>query len=419
MNFFKTTTLLQIPLLFLLVFTSCKKDESTSSPSIISAEGLISYEFIDSLSLDEIDKIKESFLTKFIGDSTYPASKYRDRMVAAKNPVKLYRVTYGSYIPETGKPTIATGLIALPSVTEKQLPMISYQHGTVFDKDGVPSVPSKSEEIQFMISQFAAQGYILIAADYFGLGNTSQELNSYFVRYSTEQACLDMYKAALQVLEKENIAKTKFFVNGWSQGGYNTMLFLRRLEQENIPVAAALTAAAPVDPQLFLSRGLFNPRSFDAIYTAAALCNLMMGVEHYNGLSGVTKRYINPEYYPMARSFYLFDSNFFDFLGRVPTKLNQAFTPELFADAKMSDSKFWQILAASEAYKWYSRTPLRAYYGMKDEAVPDFIASLAVEYMKKLGKQDATSHNAGEIADHRATYLESLVDARTWIDSFK
>ena len=55
---------------------------------------------------------------------------------------------------------------------------------------------------------------------------------------------------------------------------------------------------------------------------------------------------------------------------------------------------------------------------MKDEAVPEYIAKLAVDYMITLGKSNAEAINAGAEADHRKTYLESLVDAKSWIDSF-
>ena len=49
--------------------------------------------------------------------------------------------------------------------------MISYQHGTVYGKQEVPSFPDQSPETQLMIAQFAGQGYIVIGADYFGMGS--------------------------------------------------------------------------------------------------------------------------------------------------------------------------------------------------------------------------------------------------------
>ena len=50
------------------------------------------------------------------------------------------------------------------------MPMVSYQHGTVFSKDDVPSRPEQSAETRIMIARFAAQGYVVISADYSGHG---------------------------------------------------------------------------------------------------------------------------------------------------------------------------------------------------------------------------------------------------------
>ena len=395
---------------------ACKKKDT---PPVGNPGDLISYELIDSMDLTELDNIRTSDLISFLSTASIKGDQYENRFSLPQNAVKIYKVTYRSIIPEQcNKPTIATGFIAIPVTASTDLPMISYQHGTVFYKFMVPSVFNFSDETKFMVLQFAAQGYVVIAADYFGLGNTNTETNSYFVRYSTEQACLDLYKASQKILEDQNITMSKFFINGWSQGAYNTMLFLRRLERENIPVRAAFTAAAPVDPQFFVTRGLFNPRIIDAEYTGAALCNMIFSIEKYNKLDGIARKYINSDYYETAKDFHEFKIGYPEFMAAVPRQLDSTFTPEFFQDARSSNTPFWEILASSEAYKWFSTTPLRAYYGMSDEAVPEYIAKLAVDYMNLLGKTDAQSFNAGTFADHRNTYIESIIDAKSWIDSF-
>lgn len=400
----------------LLLNQGCRKEDT---PLFNSPGDLISYQAIDTLTIAEIDAIRTQTLGDFLKTASIKADQYINRFLAPQNPVILYKVTYQSMIPEnSNKPTIATGLIALPFVSQKQLPMISYQHGTVFDKQMVPSIPMKSEETMFMISQFAAQGYVLIAADYFGLGDVSTERNSYFVRHSTEQACLDLYKAALQVLEKENITKTKFFINGWSQGGYNTMLFLRRLEKENIKVDAAFTAAGPADPLLAIKRGIFSPRPIDAPWVTGVISNMLISIETYNNYDGLAKQYINKDYYDLAVRFHKFEVTDKVFFGSIPLKIDSLFYPNFIEDAKTVKGLFWQTLSESEAYKWQCRTPLRAYYGELDEVLSINEARVSIEYMNALGKQDATLHNAGAAADHRNTYIESLADAKAWIDGF-
>ena len=164
-------------------------------------------------------------------NGTMKASDFRDSLAKPQQGVKLYKVAYSSIIPEKNDSVVtAYGLIAIPQNVQPNAPIVSYQHGTIFDRSWTPSNPAGSMETQLMISQFASQGYIVIAADYFGTSKESTLPNSYFVAQSTAQACLDMYRASLQVLKKENINPGKLFINGWSQGGYSTLAFLRYLD---------------------------------------------------------------------------------------------------------------------------------------------------------------------------------------------
>jgi pimeloyl-ACP methyl ester carboxylesterase len=410
-------------ILFVSLQSSCTDSEQPCGPDCdgsASAGELISYDSIKTYAINDLNQIRTANLQMFLDRATMPYSAFAGKLDSPKNAVKVYKVTYKTIIPELGnQETIATGMIAIPDVSDSVLPMISYQHGTVFFKNWVPSEIDYSFETQFMLSQFAAQGYIVIAADYLGLGSNSILPNTYFVRQSTEQACLDLYKAALTVLQRERKQKSKFFINGWSQGGYNTMLFLRRLEQENISVTAAFTAAAPVDPVMFINRGLFNPRPNDAEFQAAALSNMIYSIEHYNKVEGLAKKYIRPQYLAATKNFFQFKITYDSLLKVVPIVLDSVFTEEFIRDAKANSSSFWRILNNSEAYRWLSPTPLRAYGGGKDEAVPDYIATLAVTYMQTLGKQNAQAFNAGNEADHRCTYIQSLIEAKPWIDSFK
>ncbi len=113
--------------------------------------------------IDRLNRILQVDTPKFSGIAeTYSP---------ARNAVRLYRVTYRSTIPERGnRPTVASGLLAVPDTTQTSFPMVSYQHGTVYGKQEVPSFPDQSPETQLMIAQFAGQGYVLIGADYFGIG---------------------------------------------------------------------------------------------------------------------------------------------------------------------------------------------------------------------------------------------------------
>ena len=90
----------------------------------VTVAGGVRYEFLERWDVARLNEVLTKDIPAFAGIGvTY---------TPAKNAVKLYRVTYPSVIPERGnRPTVATGLIAIPDVEGRSFPLVSYQHGTV------------------------------------------------------------------------------------------------------------------------------------------------------------------------------------------------------------------------------------------------------------------------------------------------
>lgn len=393
---------------------------SSSHPLPVNDAKLVKAELIGVWDADKLNRIVNAELEEFLQGSPLPFATFQGRFATPKFKVQLYKLTYRSIVPELGGREIeATGLVALPETSEQRLPLLSYQHGTVFEKNQIPSQPDNSLETKLLLTQFASQGYIVIAADYFGLGD-SELPNSYFQRAGTEQACLDLRLAALEFIEQQAQKQvSELFTLGWSQGGYNNMIFLRRLEQAGIPVTASATASAPVDLSFFIVRGVSNPRPFDAVYTPAAFGNMLFALEEYRSLPGLTAEAIRPEYYQMAKDFYQFKLDWLDYLKQSTGSAVEFLRPEFIEQLQLGTSRITTLLEEAEGYRWVSRTPLRAYTGGRDEAVPDYLARLAVDYQKLLGKQNGEALSAGENADHRATYVHAVIDLKPWFDSFR
>jgi pimeloyl-ACP methyl ester carboxylesterase len=311
---------------------------------------------------------------------------------------------------------LGTGLVAIPVTPTKTLPIVSYQHGTVFGREEVPSMLANSYETMASVAVFASQGFVVTGADYFGLGGSTQAPNSYGVPGSTEQACLDMLKAARAVMKAEGLTPSQLFVNGWSQGGYNTLRFLKRLEMAGEPVTAASTASAPTDVHLWIGRLLTNPQPGDAIWLVGCASNLMMAADSYSA-PGFAASVIRPEYMDSARRFYTFQMSWPEYAKTLPATLQDYFKPEFLASFRYGTNPFWEKLDASENYRWAVQTPLRNYYGEADEAIPVDIALMPSRVAKLLGT-GTTAVSAGPKADHRATYLYSLTELPAWYRSF-
>ena len=135
-------------------------------------------------------------------------------------------------------------------------------------------------------------------------------------------------------------------------------------------------------------------------------------------MPGLAKKSILPQYYSIAEDFYNFKIDFLTHLQKTTSKIVDYVQPEFIEQMKAGNNKLSKILNESEGYRWLSVTPLRAYYGMKDEAVPDYLAHLAIDYQWLLGKTNGQSFNAGENADHRNTYVYALIDVLPWFKTF-
>jgi pimeloyl-ACP methyl ester carboxylesterase len=367
----------------------------------------VSYQFIGRWDVDKLNKVLKTDAPKFFGvDVTCSA---------ARNAIKLYRVTYGSVIPEHGnKPTIATGLVAIPDTGATSFPLVSYQHGTVYGKQQVPSYPEQSPETQLMLAQFAAQGYIVIGADYFGMGN-SKEPEGYMVKGSHQQAAFDMLLASRAVLAHLNLSSLDLFLGGWSQGGFVTMAFLEKLEAAGIPVSGAATASAPVDVFVALSGFLNFPRKIDADWVPTLFILSSFSFENYYGVPGLARSILNDAYYDVSRRAYQrlpFDAS------QIPTDLHKLVRSEYFDPQFFASSAYGRLVAGNaHAYRWVIKSPVRNYYGETDEAISKGLGQLVMSYQQAIGNgnPNVQAISTGNTS-HRGTYATAVPHWKAWFD---
>lgn len=345
------------------------------------------------------------------------ATGTKENYTPAKNAVKLYRITYPSVIPEqNNRPTIASGLIAIPEVAEKHLPVISYQHGTAMEKDLVPSFPEKSFETRLMIAQFAAQGYVVFGADYFGLG-LSKEKDGYMVIGSQQQACIDMYEVTKLILPKIGITPTSFFLTGWSQGGVVTMTFLERLERSNTKVTAAATVAAQCDGYVMLNGFMSFPRKIDGSWVSAMFMLTVFSFEEYYQIPGLAQGFFNPEMYETAKRVYEKDPTLKP--EEFPTDLKKLIRKEFFDPVYYRNSAYGKLMSEMHPYRWVIESPVRMYYGEIDESLTVGLAQLPSDYQKAMGNNKVEAFSLGADANHRISFARAVPQWKKWFDQLQ
>lgn len=379
----------------------------------VASAGLVRSESMGVYDVERLNKILTEELDQFT------TTKNTVVMPPARNAVKLYRIVYRTVTPEQGnRPVLASGLLAVPVVGQKMLPVVSYQHGTVFSKNEVPSHPEQSMETRLMIAQFAGNGYVVIGADYIGKG-LSPEPDSYMVRESTAQACLDMLLAARQAMAGLGLEATELFLSGWSQGAWSTMVFRNKLESLGVAVSAAATASTPSDLYLVVARWINNPSPLDVDWLVGAVALLINSYENYYGLPGLSQAAIKEPYRQTARDFYENKIDWATAEKTLPTKVAQLLDDDFAKASSLVANRFFRLLGDNQAYRWRYLTPTRYYYGKSDEVLPPYVATAPVEFQKTLGGAPALAVCAGDAADHRGTFVFGVADQKAWFDQLR
>jgi len=393
-------------LLFSLLALAIAAPARAQETGAVTVAGGVRYEFLERWDVARLNTVLTKDIPAFagIGVSYTPA----------KNAVKVYRVTYPSLIPERGnRPTVATGLIAIPDVEGSRFPLVSYQHGTVYGKQEVPSFIAQSPETALMVAQFAGQGYVVIGADYFGLG-LSTEPEGYMVKASHQQATADMLTASRQVLAALKIDTPKLYLAGWSQGGFVTMALLEKLEAEGVKVDAAATASAPVDIYVALSGFLDFPRPNDASWVTSLFILSSFSFENYYGVPGLARALLTDETYEIARKAYAREP--YD-PAAIPTDLKKLIRPAYFDPQFFAESAYGRLVKATTAYRWVIKSPVRNYYGETDEVITPGLGQLVQTYQRAMGTGNLVVEavSTGKTT-HRGTFATAVPQWKAWFD---
>lgn len=408
------------------------------------AEGAV-FTFLKTVSAAELTRMLNEERATFIASQTPGEGYDLPSPSSASNDVELYTVRYLSHAPEQGGRAIsATGLLALPVLADRsKLPLIAYEHGTVYGKYEVPSFafvatnPSDyphydgSYETRYMTALFAGNGYALMAPDYFGMGGDAGSPEAYFVKESTQQAGADLYQDVMSFLQEKGISRQELFIGGWSQGGLNATGLQERLEGDGIAVTGSFTASAPSDPYAAMSGLMFYPRpGIDASWINTIIALSVFAFENYNGPSGLARQTLDPSVYDDMKAIYTRSYKGQQGLKDIMTRLGNRsvadyMRPELRDPVAFATSPYGKLLARAETYRQSFKAPLRMYYGSSDEVVKPMIGQLATIYQAiligNLAEQSANPVSAIEVpgATHRLTFVSAAPSAKSWMDSLR
>ena len=340
-------------------------------------------------------------------------------VITAQYDVDLYKVTY--HTPDVnGNDHIASGLICIPKDETNIFPLTCYQHGTVADRNDVPSNLRGGYSLGLIL---AGTGYVVALPDFVGLGD-SPGIHPYVHAATEASAGVDLLRATRELSEDDNFENfnlsEQVFVSGYSQGGHAAMALHRVLETE-LSSEFQVAASGPMSGPYSISEAMRDFTLSDQDYgTVAYLAWLTLGyqVAYPNTVGAIALEDIFlPEYIPSIEQFRdeqidLWTLN--DMLIDLLVTNTGSFKPKDLLQPDMLNSlltdpthPFSQALADNDTYDWAPQAPTNMYYCVGDDQVTFENATLAESVMQANGSTATAIRADSDLfpADHGGCVL--------------
>lgn len=316
--------------------------------------------------------------------------------------VRNYKVTYNT-TDVFGEPTVASGLLCLPTDRTQAYPLGIYNHGTVVNREAVPSRVATTERL--LPQGMAASGIITVAPDYLGLGD-HPGIHPYVHADSEASAGRDLLLAARQWLDEQEIDYTdQLFLTGYSQGGHATQALHRDLQtnpgEDNLVVTGATHLSGPYSISDVMRQTLFQEGQATLpgyiIYTYIAYDFVYDLFDEFDDAFA-------PPYVGNVDSFArgLIDLGTFNTrleaqIAENNASLGDLLTEDIRTQLMEGDTSsiVMQALLDNDTYDWAPEAPTLMIYCTEDEQVPFQNALLADSVMRANGSTSVTLVNGG------------------------
>jgi hypothetical protein len=377
-----------------------------SAVFFLSANGVASGEPISTETLMSLSKEEV--------EAHWKKSKIPGFFARINNGIEIMEITYGSVMPD-GTPTTASGLLFIPRGYEKgKSTLLVYHHGTDLEK--ARPLNLKGEQTICMV--FAADGYLVLMPDYFGLGK-GPGMHPYQHAETEAQSSIDMIRAVRQLREKLSLDfNEKIFLTGYSQGGHAAMSahkFITERHKDEFKIWASAPMSGAYDMTGAQSEAMYREYSHPGY-----LPYLVFG---YNT---VYRFFDNPS--ELFRAPYdtllppLFDGK--NGMGKVnkimPKVPKDVFRDEVITAYERDENfSFRRLLAENNVHDWKAEEPVLLCYCQADEQVYYKNSLSAHKAMKARGSKSVKLRHAGRKFNHNQCAVYSSIYTKYWFDSFR
>lgn len=365
---------------------------------------VLEYSLIDSYEIADIEQV--------VADFGAPPG-----FITSRFAVDLYKVRYITTNPVDNEPIEASGALAVPRGLSCPVPLASYQHGTIAEKEDVPSRNNNEANIGKV---FSSSGYVVCMPDYIGLGD-SPGLHPYVHAKSEADAAIDLLRAARQLQDSLDFnLNDQLFIFGYSQGGHATMALHKEIEQ-NHPFEFTVTCSAPMSGPYDLSGVQAEVITSENVYpTPGYLPYVVLSYQSvYGNLYNSLDEAFLPPYDTLLPELFNGTYSMGYINDQVPQIPNQMLVEGQLDDFETNpDNPIRLALEDNDLWDWTPQAPLRIMYCDGDDQVNYQNSVKAYERYVENGAPNVQFFNFGPF-NHSGCVLFCLIAGYNAFEAMK
>lgn len=329
----------------------------------------------------------------------------------ALNGIDVYRLRYWTTDP-FGAPTVASGAMMVPLGDTCHHSIACYMHGTVLEKEAVPSRLSQEALVGYFLGGI---GFVSALPDYLGLGD-SPGFHPYVHAATEASASIDMLRAVREWCDAQGVLLNgQLFLTGYSQGGHACMATHRAIEQQfpqEFTVTASGPCAGPYDVSGVQAQVILDTVPYPAPYY---LPYVLFGYKAaYPDLFGSPSEVFDAPWDTLLPP--LFDGTHSagevdDVMPEVPNVVLR----DSVLDAFTNDPQhpFRLALQENDLYTWVPQAPVRMHYCNADDHVFAGNSLVALQAFQAAGAPQVEAVDMGAL-DHGGCVFPALLAVRNW-----
>ena len=324
----------------------------------------------------------------------------------------VYSVTYNTRDKDDNL-IVVSGAMFIP-VGLDSLDLLSTQHGTTLKRTDVGSV-----NFYYAIDGLlmAMKGYLVVAPDYIGLGQ-SDLFHPYLHAQLSANPVIDMLRAARAYACDEELALSgRLFLSGYSEGGYVTLATQKIIETQHsdeFDLMGVSPMAGPYD-LVGSTETLLNQSHYENPSYLAYMVYAYNDIYEWNRLNDIFQE----PYASMMPELYNGTVAADSINSRLTTSIDSLFTQSFkLSFLAGEEAELESALVENSFEGWGPIAPVRLIHGTNDTTVP--YANSEVVYHSMLDN-GGVSVDLVPIygADHLTAAFPAFIIAEQWFDSLR